>query len=453
MATELTSNTVAVYWDFENLHAALYDREWTGSRSYADPRFRFSQQDALVNIKAVMDYAASIGDIAINRAYNNWQWFSRYRDAFNSAGIDLIQIYPKGQRAKNGADIRLALDALEDLFRYPKLTHVIIISSDSDFISLAQKLKQAGLTVIGIGVQQATNVFWAHNCDEFRYYDTLLSLMGDTERSAPPAGRGEEDEEEPAAKSMSLEDAKTLMLDALRRLMAQKGADSVPRGTLKMMMKRMDSTFDEANLGFFTFSAFIKAFPDIEDISDDSGGRVRLRRVEEQAGVRSSEPAAGAAAPAAPAAEQDYDLILRRGNVRMPPAPCWREAIQVVDEIFREAPGGQLTSFDELESELMMRLDASGQDCDPETARRIRAFLFALWQFQLDKEKHMIGLKSSGSETLLRSVEREIVRRIVKYAAPPIDVAKVAGILYGEDAKRRLPDTQELINDFAEKLV
>lgn len=447
MATELTSNTVAVYWDFENLHAALYEREWMGSRSYFDQRY--TQQDVLINIKAVMDYASSIGDIAINRAYNNWRFFSRYQDSLNTAGIDLLQIFPKGARAKNGADIRLALDALEDVFRYPKLTHVIIISSDSDFISLAQKLKQAGLTVIGIGVQQATNVFWAHNCDEFRYYDTLLGLMSDRERSVPSAIHEEEDETEPAAKSMSLEDAKTLMLDALHRLIAQRGTETVPRGTLKMMMKRMDSTFDEANLGFFTFSAFIKAFPElVEDISDDSGGQVRIRGIEERAIVNSEPVPSGTTA-----ADQNYELILRRGNVHMPPAPCWREAVQVVDEIFQEAPGRQITSFDDMEGELVMRLDAAGLDCDSETAHKIRGFLFALWQFHLDKERQMIGLKTSGNETLLHSVEREIVRRIVKYAAPPINVVKVAGILYGDAADKRLTDTQELINNFTKNLV
>lgn len=448
MAIESSGNTIAIYWDFENLHAALYDREWAGSKSYADPRFRFTQQDQLVNVKAVMDYAASIGDIAINRAYNNWQWFSRYRDALNNAGIDLIQIYPKGQWAKNGADIRLALDALEDLFRYPKLTHVIVVSSDSDFVSLAQKLKQSGLTVIGIGVQQATNHYWAQNCHEFLYYETLLGLMGNTERLASSPRREEEDEEEPAAKPMSIEDAKILMLDALRRLIAQNGTEDVPRATLKMMMKRMDSTFDEANLGFLTFSSFIRAFPDlVEDMPDDSGGRVRLRQGEEQSIVHSG-PVTTGYTPA----DQDYNLILRRGNVRMPPAPCWREAVQIVDEIFRDAAGGQLTSFDDLEGELMIRLDAAELDCDSETAHRIRGFLFSLWQFHLDKERQMIGLKTTGNETLLHNVEREIVRRIVKYAAPPVDVAKVAAILYGDDAEKRLTDAQELIDSFAKRL-
>jgi hypothetical protein len=400
----------------------------------------------IVNVKAVMDYAASIGDVAVNRAYNNWQWFFRYSEAVNDAGIDLIQIYPKGKLAKNGADIRLALDVVEDVFRNPKLTHVIVVSSDSDFISLAQKLKQSGLTVIGVGVQQATNRFWAQNCDEFRYYDTLLGLAEEMETSTPAKGVEEEDEE-PAVRPMSLDDAKALLLAALRRLTAQRGTDTVPKASLKSMMKRMDSTFDESNFGFLSFSAFLKAFPDIvEDLSDASGGQeVRLRTTEEQATAQSLPSPA-----APPVAEQDYEMLLKRGSVRLLPAPWWRDAVPLVEQIFKEAPQMLLTSFDDLEGELSARLEADGLDSNPALVHKLRGFLFALWQFSLNKEEQTISLKNPDAP-LLKSVEREIVRRVAKFAAPPIDVAKVATILYGNDAPDRLEEAQRLVDNFTQK--
>ena len=447
MTNDPVNNIVAIYWDFENLHAALYDLEWAGSRSYPDPRNRYTPQEVLINVKAVMDYAASIGDVAVNRAYNNWQWFSRYRDAVNNAGIDLIQIYPKGALAKNGADIRLALDVFEDVSRNSKLTHVIIVSSDSDFISLAQKLKQSGLTVIGIGVQQATNRYWAQNCDEFRYYDTLLGLVEDIE-SSDSAKATEGEDEEPAVKSMSLDDAKALLTDALRRLAAQKGTEQVPRSSLKVMMKRMDSTFDESNFGFLSFGTFLRAFPDVvEDLPDESGGQVRLRTISEQAATQSHPPLASP-----PVVGQDYEMLLKRGNVRLLPAPWWREAVPYVEQIFKEAPQGQLTSFDDLEGELSARLEADGLDGDPELVHKLRGFLFGLWQFFLNKEDQIISLRNPDLP-LLKCVEREIVRRISKFAAPPIDVGKVAAILYGDDAQNKLEDVRKLVNSFTQKRV
>ena len=104
--------SVALYWDFENLHASLCEARQEGAYSKQDNRFRV--QEPLVDIQAVVELAASFGPIAINRAYCNWQYFSRYRDALLQSAVELIQLFPPGGSAKNGADIRLCLDALED---------------------------------------------------------------------------------------------------------------------------------------------------------------------------------------------------------------------------------------------------------------------------------------------------------------------------------------------------
>ena len=97
---------VAIYWDFENLHAVLTDQQ-NGQDYYRD--HRMSVKAPVVDVDPVLDYAASFGDVIIHRAYGNWQFFSRYRDALNGAGMDLIQMFPRGANMKNSADIRMAL--------------------------------------------------------------------------------------------------------------------------------------------------------------------------------------------------------------------------------------------------------------------------------------------------------------------------------------------------------
>ena len=109
-----------------------------------------------------------------------------------------------------------------------------------------------------------------------------------------------------------------------------------------------------------------------------------------------------------------------------------------------------LTSFDDLEGELSARLEADGLDSNPALVHKLRGFLFALWQFSLNKEEQTISLKNPDAP-LLKSVEREIVRRVAKFAAPPIDVAKVATILYGNDAPDRLEEAQRLVDNFTQK--
>jgi len=59
------SRTVALYWDFENIHAGLCEEKEPGS--YARGDFRFKPQEPLVNVQAVVDLAASFGPISIIR--------------------------------------------------------------------------------------------------------------------------------------------------------------------------------------------------------------------------------------------------------------------------------------------------------------------------------------------------------------------------------------------------
>jgi len=165
---------VALYWDFENLHAALVEAR-LGEGAYAKPDARFKVQEPLVEVQAIVDLAASFGPLAINRAYCNWQYFGRYRDALLQTSIELIQMFPPGASAKNGADIRLCLDALEDVGRFPHVGTVVVVGGDSDFMSLAQKIKAVGRTLVGIGSRANTNRHWARSCHEFRYYDTLVA--------------------------------------------------------------------------------------------------------------------------------------------------------------------------------------------------------------------------------------------------------------------------------------
>ena len=166
---------VALYWDFENLHAALVEQR-AGEGAYAKPDTRFRVQEPLVDVQAIVDLAASLGPIAINRAYANWQYLGRYRDALLQGAIDLVQMFPPGAAAKNGADIRLGLDALDDAARFAHIGTVIVVSCDSDFMPLAHKLKAAGLTIMGIGVRANTNRHWARCCHAFRYYESLVGV-------------------------------------------------------------------------------------------------------------------------------------------------------------------------------------------------------------------------------------------------------------------------------------
>ena len=262
-----------------------------------------SVQAPVVDVVPVLDYAASLGDVIIHRAYGNWQFFSRYRDALNGAGIDLIQMFPRGANMKNSADIRMALDALSDIHAHPHLTHIVVVSSDSDFISLAQKVKQAGKFVAGVGVERNSNRFWIASCNEFRFYSSLVSLSEASEMAVTAAAHPPELEvlalalpvlqriEEAPAPAGLLEAARDALVKSLTQLVARQGENYVSRSTLKQMMKRLMPAFDERALACSSFTIFLEKFPDIVTIVDaDGGGHVALAHL--AAGAPAAEPAA-----------------------------------------------------------------------------------------------------------------------------------------------------------------
>ena len=251
---EMDRPSVAIYWDFENIHATLVD-QLKGAGTYRQTRF--TPQEAVVNVAALMEFCASFGSVAINRAYGNWQWFARYREALLHNAVELIQLFPPGAAAKNGADIKLCLDATEDMIRFPHVTTLVIIGADSDFLPVSQKIKAAGRTLVGVGIEAATNKHWAHSCHEFRYYERLVA-----EEEAPL----EEASDEAGSSAPERPEAIDLIRRTIARLAANKGEPWVLKAAIRPMVMRLDPTFDEKSYGAATFSALLKKFDDVLEV-------------------------------------------------------------------------------------------------------------------------------------------------------------------------------------------
>jgi uncharacterized protein (TIGR00288 family) len=243
----MAKDTVALYWDFENIHASLYDTK--NGRGAYQKQSRFATQEILVDVQAVYDFAATYGNVAINKAYCHWQWYAKYRQSLLKTAVELIQIFPPGASAKNGADIKLSLDALDDVLRFPYITSVVVIGGDSDFIPLAQKIKTAGKEMIGLGCRASTNQHWANSCSEFKYYESLMV------EGTQVAEESEEDE-------APVKDAVELITRAIKQIAAKSGDDWVLNSSVRNMVKRLDPTFDEANYDCKTFGALLKKHTD-----------------------------------------------------------------------------------------------------------------------------------------------------------------------------------------------
>src|SRR5207244_11543251 len=106
------------------------DRGFDRASNSADPEVIERLRAATVDIGAVIDFASSFGTLVLTRAYADWSVpiNADYRGQLVSRAVDLVQLFPAAAYAKNGADIRLAVDAVEDMFRLPDLTHVEIVT-------------------------------------------------------------------------------------------------------------------------------------------------------------------------------------------------------------------------------------------------------------------------------------------------------------------------------------
>jgi hypothetical protein len=273
MESNDNGRSVAMYWDFENLHAGLLEAKY-GEGAYTKPDTRFKAQEPLVDIQALVELGASFGPIAINRAYGNWQFFGRYRDALLQSAVELIQLFPPGASAKNGADIKLCLDAAEDIARFGHIGTVIIIGGDSDFMPVAQKIKAAGRTLIGIGTRRNTNRHWAKSCHEFRYYDSLVEP--DEPPAAPPTEANATAHATPP--SPPPDPAVEVLRRAIRLLADSKGDVWVNKASILPMIKRLDPTFNPKEHGHASFGDMLKALDTVVEIrKGDADHQLRLK--------------------------------------------------------------------------------------------------------------------------------------------------------------------------------
>ena len=281
--TEPGAARVAVYLDFDNIVISRYDQV-NGRNSFQRDKAKGLEPAKLtlarVDVGAILDFASSFGTVVLTRAYADWSASvnAEYREQLVGRAVDLVQLFPAAAYGKNAADIRLAVDAVEDMFRLPDLTHVVIVAGDSDYIPLAQRCKRLGRYVVGIGVAGSSSKSLAAACDEFVIYDALPGVPvlqpADAEEK-PRAKRAKSTEPEPPDGQAA---ATALLTRALQIGLEKDDVEWLHNSTVKAQMKRMDPSFSEKSLGFRSFSDFLRSRSDIVELDESSTTRmVKLR--------------------------------------------------------------------------------------------------------------------------------------------------------------------------------
>jgi len=272
--------SVALYWDFENLHAGVFKQKNGEDDDYA--KVCGKPQEALMDVAAVL--AETLGTVVINRAFGHWGKFQRYRVPLLEAAVDLVQLFPVGANGKNGADIRLCLDVMEDMLRYPHIQTIVIAAGDSDYLPLVHKIKATGRKLYGIGGTLSTNQYWAKSCHGFTYYEDWIQSeeacsvntdkptietvksINETEEAL-----GVECTQETVASTKSCthqaidvpHSVKALVVQSMLRLSLEQGKDSIEQSGLMVMMRLLEPDFKIESLGFHKYRDFIQALSEV----------------------------------------------------------------------------------------------------------------------------------------------------------------------------------------------
>ena len=247
---------IAVFIDFDNIEI--------GVKNTLNAQF---------DIGVVLEALKERGDVVSKTAYGDWTRAGDYSRSLTQHATKLVQrnLTPGGD--KNGADINLALDALEMAFTHPHINAYVIVGGDSDFISLVEKLKQYDKQIFVVGGRSFTSQVMQRNCHEFVAYENLIGG-----RRGDRGGRGQAG---PAGSQAPVEQVVPLLRRALKVLSDREVSPQL--GLLKSTLLQLDSTFSERTYGVGSFRDFAEKLAAAGFVTLRESGRNILVELKEDA--------------------------------------------------------------------------------------------------------------------------------------------------------------------------
>lgn len=136
-------------------------------------------------IDGLMTELANYGKASVRRIYGDWTTpdLKGWKACLLTHSILPIQQYAY-TTGKNSTDGAMIIDAM-DLLYTNRYSAFCIVSSDSDFIRLAARIREQAVTVYGFGERNKTNSAFIAACDNFTYFDVLNIVEPDPESESP----------------------------------------------------------------------------------------------------------------------------------------------------------------------------------------------------------------------------------------------------------------------------
>src|SRR5438874_584781 len=217
------------------------------------------------HLDEVLLVLGELGTINIRRAYGNW---SKASLKGWSAQTGPHSIIPMQQfdvvKGKSATDMRMTIDAMDLLYR-GNVDGFGIMSSDSDFLPLAQRIREDGSPVYGFGTAK-TPISFQQACT--RFFDVGALALDDAEKLEQPT----------ITKGQRPVDTELLqVLGSAYKASKRDEEGYTPLAELGQRAKAV-SSFAARNYGFTRLSELIKAVPNFE-VKSGEDGRLLVKRL------------------------------------------------------------------------------------------------------------------------------------------------------------------------------
>ena len=255
-------------------------------------------------IKPITDELSKYGTVTYKRIYGDWTLtlHAKWKDALLENSITPIQQFGYTQ-GKNATDSAMIIDAMDILYTR-SVEGFCIVSSDSDFTRLASRIRESGLTVIGMGEKKTPTPF-RKACDIFT---TLELLLGDT--GGKSGGRNRNRHDQGSSSNGQGAGTTTMSKDEIEQAVVniitdnQNNGKSTGLGEVGSRLLKRYPDFDVRSYGTNLLSKLLDEFPSVQITKDGSSVTVELAGDDrERRGGRGKDAPHGAEAPAAEASD------------------------------------------------------------------------------------------------------------------------------------------------------
>lgn len=214
--------------------------------------------------KAIFEEIAGMGEASVRRCYGDFssQQMSGWSKVQAEFGL-VPHHQPANTVGKNASDIALVIDAM-DLMHTARFDGFVLVSSDSDFTRLAQRLREQGLDVFGMGMKKTPEAF-RRACKRFIFLENLTNTETDGQKLATPA----------AARDLS--EARQLIFEAMSNI--EQEDDWYSLGQIGQYIVAAHPDFDTRSYGRRKLSDLINDLK-VFEAQKRTGNQLWVRRVD-----------------------------------------------------------------------------------------------------------------------------------------------------------------------------